>query len=1247
MKIFLRFTLLFIFSINLTGGYVFSQVSFESEDDLIAQANKLFVASDYVNAMPLFSQLLSLHPADENYNYKFGVCVLHNDEDKTKSLKYFDVAVKGANPDKEAFFYAGRGYHMNAEFDKALSFYEKYKSKAGGTDPLDADRYIEQCRNGKNLYNKNVKLEPLASSETLEREFYRNYDLKAMKGRIIPKPLNFKSKQDKKVDDNTLIFVGTENQSIVYSGYDDDSENKSRELYRVNKLPNGEWSLPQNLGTEINTKYDEEFAFLNSDGVTLYFSSKGHNTMGGYDIFRSVFDEGTGKWSKPVNLAHPINSPDDDIFYASDAEETFAYFATKNFTKPGKIKVYKIGTAGVEQASQPLLIKGKFNINGEHVYTKAEIKITEKATGSHAGTFNSNRKNGNYLLLLEPGKTYVLDITPEDFVSHRLELAVPAKVTEEFFEQKINLQKDATGETMIVTNWFDTGGKTAGTNIRSVLLNEQLAEKAAAQNKKVLGVDELTAYKAQKSEEETKHDNAQKKALAEIESNQQEAQLRAQAEKKAAEEAKAKSEREAAAKIEAEKKAVEDAKLKAEEEKRKADELAKAKADEEKRIAEEKAKAEEELQAEAEAEKKVAEDAKLKVEEEKRKADELAKAKAEEEKFIAEEKAKAEKELLSKAEAEKKAVEDVKQKAEEEKRKADELAKVKADEEKIAAEKAKAEQELAAKLEQEKKIAEAAKAKELEEQRLADEKQKAAELANAEQEKLKAEEAEREKVEAEEHEARRVAGIDATILEKERRLKELLEKGKAQNVDVQTSRVFTSPADSLSAEQTAATKKLEQEKEKAAKIIAEQLKKDEELRKEQARKDSITQVQFLAEKAATEKAQKEKDEKDRKAIEEQRLKEKEAALEIEKKNKAVMDSIALAQAEKEKQFNSWLDSVDRAEKKQKQDLAEKQKEAELQRLQAEKLKAEMEAVEQQAMEQKRNEKSQQEKEELEREKEKLLANIEEQKRLIEQAKQQEKEMEKVQEAMAKTQEKEQRVEKIAEEITAGTNEVKSETNDVVTEKAQVSRERVKAEADVAKIEKAEPKVVAEKLTKKQEVAVVENTPKVETIINLNETEQQRKLRMLLERMNAEAKGREIVEENLKAQQASGNKDMATTQRYKEVVTNKEPVVVHKKEEKIRPPFDKTDLLVHRGVIYKLDVKLPPVKVPAEISELLKPGTEPAGETVYISSGAYQTLAQATIERNELGYHGFSASIIAYLNGQEISISEAKLQPVVD
>ena len=95
---------------------------------------------------------------------------------------------------------------------------------------------------------------------------------------------------------------------VVYSSYGSNGS-KGKDIYRVIKLGNGEWSKPTSIGDEINTPYDEDYPFLHPDGRTLYFSSKGYNSMGGYDIFKSTLDPQTGKWSYPENLDFPINTP--------------------------------------------------------------------------------------------------------------------------------------------------------------------------------------------------------------------------------------------------------------------------------------------------------------------------------------------------------------------------------------------------------------------------------------------------------------------------------------------------------------------------------------------------------------------------------------------------------------------------------------------------------------------------------------------------------------------------------------------------------------------------------------------------------------------------------------------------------------------------------------------------------------------------------------------------------------------------
>ncbi len=128
-------------------------------------------------------------------------------------------------------------------------------------------------------------------------------------------------------DGNEVYFVSTRN---IQNGKD---------IYYATRDEDGKWNMPHNIGSVINTPFDEECVFLSDDNKKLYFSSKGHNTMGGYDIFVSELDK-NGLWSTPVNLGAPINTPGDDIFYYEQGNR--AFYASIKENGNGDLDIYEI-----------------------------------------------------------------------------------------------------------------------------------------------------------------------------------------------------------------------------------------------------------------------------------------------------------------------------------------------------------------------------------------------------------------------------------------------------------------------------------------------------------------------------------------------------------------------------------------------------------------------------------------------------------------------------------------------------------------------------------------------------------------------------------------------------------------------------------------------------------------------------------------------------------------------------------------
>ncbi len=118
-------------------------------------------------------------------------------------------------------------------------------------------------------------------------------------------------------DGGTLYF--SSNRPGGYGGSD---------IYFSTKDTKGQWKRAKNLGSEINTKFDDDGPFVDFTGKFMYFSSKGHEGMGGYDIYKSEFDSAAMTWKKPENMGYPINTADDDIYFVATNDSKTAYYAT-------------------------------------------------------------------------------------------------------------------------------------------------------------------------------------------------------------------------------------------------------------------------------------------------------------------------------------------------------------------------------------------------------------------------------------------------------------------------------------------------------------------------------------------------------------------------------------------------------------------------------------------------------------------------------------------------------------------------------------------------------------------------------------------------------------------------------------------------------------------------------------------------------------------------------------------------------
>lgn len=120
------------------------------------------------------------------------------------------------------------------------------------------------------------------------------------------------------------------------------SEDGNLDLYYSTRTAGGDWGPAKSLGNTINTKYDEDSPYISRDGKTLFFSSRGHNTMGDYDIFQSKYDSIGHKWGRPENMGYPINTPDADSYYRLAPDGTYAYLSSYRIGGYGEKDIYTI-----------------------------------------------------------------------------------------------------------------------------------------------------------------------------------------------------------------------------------------------------------------------------------------------------------------------------------------------------------------------------------------------------------------------------------------------------------------------------------------------------------------------------------------------------------------------------------------------------------------------------------------------------------------------------------------------------------------------------------------------------------------------------------------------------------------------------------------------------------------------------------------------------------------------------------------
>ena len=231
----------------------------------------------------------------------------------------------------------------------------------------------------------------------------------------------------------------------------------SSDIWKTELQPDGSWMLPVNLGDSINTKYEEMAPFIHPDNRTLYFGSRGHQGMGGYDLFVSRMDA-DGNWSSPVDLGYPINTYADEINLVVNAKGDVAYISSDKLGGKGGMDIYSFKLYKEAQPSMVTYFKGIVFDKETNKRLEAKFELIDLSTGKSVSRSTSDPVTGEFLLALPMEKEYGLNVSKPGylFYSDHFELRGENSKAKPFI-YNVPLQPIRVGETVILRNiFFDT-----------------------------------------------------------------------------------------------------------------------------------------------------------------------------------------------------------------------------------------------------------------------------------------------------------------------------------------------------------------------------------------------------------------------------------------------------------------------------------------------------------------------------------------------------------------------------------------------------------------------------------------------------------------------------------------------------------------------------------------------------------------------------------------------------------------------
>lgn len=371
------------------------------------RADAAFEKKEYESAKVDYRQLLAQNQKNLELNYKYATCIYFT-EDIKNARKYFDfiLAKKDAVFPLETYYYIGKIYQHQYYFETAIQQFNRLKEK----DPklalsMNVQSEIDACQSALAGMKDMRTLQVIKKSQPYGEAFYDHYTF-LDDSYSFYKASEVFTKENAKHQYEPIYAFKRGMKFRVFASYGPESPNL--DVYIQRKNAENEWAKPIKIQGLVNTVQDEVYPFFDAENGYLYFSSKGHQSMGGFDLYRAIYSLETNVSMNVENLHFPFSSPNDDFFYIPDLSNGNANFASNRNGKLSAIQTYLVSAA--ETPKELYFFTGILSDNIDQSNSTVKVEFIVPETNERFGPFIS-QGDGTYLVGLPGPGTYQMEIS--------------------------------------------------------------------------------------------------------------------------------------------------------------------------------------------------------------------------------------------------------------------------------------------------------------------------------------------------------------------------------------------------------------------------------------------------------------------------------------------------------------------------------------------------------------------------------------------------------------------------------------------------------------------------------------------------------------------------------------------------------------------------------------------------------------------------------------------------------------------